>query len=148
MEKSFYHISPQRAAALLFSLMIFSLSGCTALLRTVPIEKQISLNQSDTGPGEFRHGDLTVDYTLTLDGRQMAINGRIAYQKSFDSLDVSLLVIDAAGTVMQQKLIYSSGFRTSTDRIHNISFSSSLVLPPGSQGISFRYTAQDRRSYR
>lgn len=132
---------------ILVSLVFFVLSGCAVMTSTVSPENRLPFDQDNTSQGVFSHGDLTVDYNAAFDGPQMTINGRIAYRRSFDSLDVSLLVIDAAGTVMQRKLIYASGFRSSTDQVHSFSFQFGQVLPPGAAGISFSYAAQERRSH-
>ena len=129
----------------LLALVHLSLSGCTGI-KAVSAENRL-LFAENSPQGIFSFGDLTVNYRYHADGPQLAVSGKIDYRRSFDSLDVYAMLFDANGTVIQKKLIYASGFRTSADRVNDISFQESLVLPPRAVGISFDSFAQDRRSY-
>ena len=128
---------------------VFSiLAGCAALEKSVPTANRIALSREAPSQGTFSYGDLTVQYTSTLDGQQITVSGRIDFRRSFDSLDVSVLVVDAAGDVVGKSLVYASGFRTGTDRVEGFAFHKGLVLPAGAEAISFSYAVQDRRSYK
>ena len=78
----------------------------------------------------------------------MTIDGRVQYNHSVDSLDVRVLFLDTSGTVLQQNLVYSSGFRVTRSRITDRSFQKTLVVPAGVAGLSFSYVAQPRSSRR
>ena len=78
----------------------------------------------------------------------MTIDGQVDYRRRVDSLDVRLLFLDASGTVLQQKIVYSSGYRVDSSRKSDRSFHETMVVPPGVDGLSFSYSAQPRSSRR
>jgi hypothetical protein len=138
-------------AAVLGLVMVCNLLivGCAVVGTTVPAERRISLNQSEGGSGEYKYGKLLVNYNYSLQGSQLTLRGTIDFNWGADSLNVRVLMLDAAGTVLEQKLVYSSGYRTSEGRsMSGVPFSEKLPAPPGTAGISFSYSSKDRTSRR
>lgn len=132
----------------LMALVYLGLSSCTAGINAVSVENRLLFADESSKQGMFSYGDMVVSYSYQANGSLLTISGKVDYQRSFDSLDVYLLLLDANGRVMQKKLVYASGFRTSTDHVHGVSFQESLVLPSATAGISFDSFAQERRSYK
>ena len=56
-------------------------------------------------------------------------------------------LLDAGGIVLEQKLVYSSGFRVS-DRMSERTFKETLVVPAAATGMTFNYYAKARSNRR
>jgi hypothetical protein len=132
----------------LLAPVYLTFAGCTGSMKTVPEENRLLFTASNANQGVFSSGDLVVNYSYLVNGAQLALTGTVNFRRSFDSLDIFALLIDANGLVTQKKLVYASGFRTSSDRVNDLSFQESLVLQQGTVGLSFDYFVQDRRSYK
>lgn len=106
-------------AGILYLLVLICLgaSGCAGVGTTVPQERKIPLVETENSQGNFSYGSLTLEYSYSLAGNNMMLTGNASYQGGFDSLDIRILFLDAAGTVLQQELIYSSGYRTGRGRV-------------------------------
>ncbi len=132
----------------LFLLILLSggLLGCSGIGRVVPVDDRISFGGNTTGQGRFSQGNLTVDYRYRLVGGEMNLEGQVEYSFPVDLLDLRLLFLDPAGKVVQEKLVYSTGYRLSRSWITAHAFQETLAVPTGATGISFSYTAQHRSS--
>lgn len=123
--------------------------GCSGVGRVVPLDHRLPFDeQQDNSSGNFSHGGLTVVYSYSLAGGSMTMDGQINYRRSVDSLDVRLLLLDATGTVLQQKLVYSSGYREGKSRQSDRTFHKTMVVPPGVAGLSFSYSDRPRSGHR
>jgi len=134
----------------LLVLLYFSVSGCAGVGSTVSSERMIPLIEAEKNQGDFSYGSLTLEYSFSLTGgslvsggSNMILAGKATYQGRFDSLDIRILFLDSAGTVLQQKFIYSSGYRTGDDRISNSIFQKTFAVPAGSSAITFTYYVQE-----
>ena len=147
--KKIPHVTVGKNVVLSLLVLIFlNLLGCSGVGRVIPVDHRLPFSQEDNSQGSFSHGGLTVEYSYRLAGVNMTINGQVSYRRSFDSLDVRLLFLDASGTVLQQHLVYSSGYRVSDSRKTDRTFKETLAVPPGAAGLSFSYSAQPRRSHK
>ncbi len=124
-----------------------SVLGCAGVVSNIPPERRISLVEAGNNQGSFSHGQLRLQYTYALTGGNMVIGGsnmmlagNLSYHESFDSLDVSVVFLDAAGTALQKKNIYSSGYRSGTERVSDHAFEKTLEVPAGSEAITFTYS--------
>jgi hypothetical protein len=148
MEKLFDAAAARAAHVFLFLLILFGLSGCAGVESVVPPDHRILFGERETGQGSFLQGQLTVEYNYRLTGSNIMVDGQVSYLGGVDLLDVRLLFIDAGGKVIKRQIVYFSGFRTNRAWMTERSFQETLVVPPGSAGISFSYTAEPRRNYR
>ena len=89
-----------------------------------------------------------MDYSYKMAGENMNLNGQVQYRRGFDSLNVRVLFLDVSGTILQQNIVYSSGYRVEKSSRSDMSFQKTLVVPPGVTGLSFSYSAQPRRNNR
>ncbi|TKB11324.1 hypothetical protein [Desulforhopalus sp. IMCC35007] len=134
---------------LLLSVLILislGLSGCADMGRVVSLDKQILFQVKGDSRGNFESGKLSLDYSYNLVGENMKLSGVVNYYDSADSLTVRLLFLDGSGGIIQQKIIYYSGYRVSRSRINDRAFRTSFKVPPDALGISFDYSAQPRSS--
>ncbi|NOR25419.1 MAG: hypothetical protein GQ542_13735 [Desulforhopalus sp.] len=129
-------------------LMFLCILGCSGVGRVVPVDHRLPFSQTDNSQGNFSHGGLTVEYSYRLAGVNMTLSGQVSYRRSFDSLDVRVLFLDASGTVLQQNIVYSSGYRVARSRKTDRTFQETLAVPPGVTGLSFSYSAQPRSSHK
>lgn len=129
-------------AVVLFLLIFisFELLGCSVVGRVVPVDNRILFGEKEHSQGSYSYGGLTVDYSYRLAGGNMNLAGQVYYGRAVDSLNVRLLFLDATGTVLQQKLVYASGYRVSSSQTTERTFKETLVVPPGATGISFSYS--------
>ncbi|MBW1636347.1 MAG: hypothetical protein JRJ68_08745 [Deltaproteobacteria bacterium] len=141
--------------SLLLILTFLNISGCAGTGSNVPPEKRVDLIQAENNQGLFKSPPFSLEYSYTLTGSSMIsgssnmiLAGRAFYGGGADSLDIRILFLDSAGTVLQKKMIYSSGFRSDDARGSKHVFQKTLNVPPGSASISFTYSAIDRSSHR
>lgn len=138
-------ISTRKAVILFFVMLVnFGLFGCAGMERIVPADNRILFTEKASSQGVFSHGGLTVAYSYRVEGDKLALEGKVNYLGGVDSLNVYLLFIDAAGTVLQRKIVYYSGYRLSRYWISDRLFRETLAVPPDAVGISFNYSAQPR----
>ena len=132
----------------LLFLVLLTFSACTIIGSSIPPERQIALQPGNSIQGFFKSASLDVQYTYSVNDTKLTLSGKI-YFKGMDvgSLDVRLLLLDSQGTVIQQKLVYSSGYRTTNGR-RNRSFNTSLLLPEEVTAVSFAYSSQPRNGRR
>jgi len=129
-------------------LFLVYVAGCSVVGWTVPVDNRILFAGQDSAQGIFRHGDLTVNYTYDLRATEMKLKGSVRLRGGFDSLDVLMQFIDAEGTVLKQKIVYSSGYRVARSWDIDRSFQTLLDVPPDAAGISFTYMSQPRSGNR
>lgn len=148
MEK-IVHAAVGKIAVLLFIfLVVFGFSGCTMEGRIVQADNKILFGTEEKRQGIFTQGDLTVDYSYQLSGGNINLAGEVSYSGRADSLNVRLLFLNDAGTVMVQKIIYSSGYRDSSSWMSDRSFQHTFIVPTGATGISFSYSSSPYRGKR
>jgi hypothetical protein len=138
----------------IFVLLCFTISGCAGVGSTIPQERRVSLTETENNQGNLKYGSLSVKYSYSLvggnlisAGGNMILAGKISYRDRFDSLDVRILFLDAAGTVLQKEFVYSSGYRT-RDKSSNSAFQKTFTVPAGSVAMTFTYSAQDHTGHR
>ncbi|MCP4342452.1 MAG: hypothetical protein GY799_27130 [Desulfobulbaceae bacterium] len=132
----------------LLILIFLGAFGCSGVGRVVPHDHRLPFNEQDNSQGNFSHGGLKVVYSYSLAGGSMTMDGQVDYRRSVDSLDVRLLFLDASGVVLQQKIVYSSGYRVGRSKKSDRTFHETMVVPPGVAGLSFSYSAQPRSSHK
>lgn len=142
---------------LLYMLVLTFLGalGCAGVGSNIPPERREPLVEGENNQGNFSYGSLTVDYSYTVTGSNMItggsnmiLAGKASYMGGVDSLDVRILFLDSTGVVLQQKMIYSSGYRSGNAKGSNRVFQKTLVVPPGSSAITFTSSVTDRSSHR
>lgn len=130
-------------------LVLISLGvlGCAGVVSSIPPERRISLVEAENNQGDFSNGPLTLQYNYALtggsmvrSGSNMMLAGKVTYRDRFDSLDIYVAFLDAAGTVLQRKFIYSSGYRSGEGRVSDRAFQKTLEVPAGSESITFSYS--------
>ena len=138
----------------LFILTCFAILGCVGVGSTIPLDKRINLVEGKSNEGNFSDGALALKYSyslagsnMVLGGNNMILAGKISYRGGFDSLNISIAFLDAAGTVLQQKPLYSSGYRTGRKKGSDRVFQKTFAVPAGSAAITFNYSAQDRSGH-
>ncbi len=143
--------------SLLYILVLTCLSalGCTGVGSNIPPERRTPLIEGENNQGNFSYGQLSLEYSYTVTGSNMIMGGsnmilagKAAYLGGADSLDIRILFLDATGIVLQQKIIYSSGFRSGNGKGSDRVFQKTLSVPPGSAAITFTFSATDRSSHR
>lgn len=136
-------------SGLLFMLVLtsFGILGCAGIVSSIPPERRISLVEAENNQGNFSNGSLTIQYNysltggnLVVGGSNMMLAGKATYRDRFDSLDIYVAFLDTAGTVLQKKSIYSSGYRLGEGRVSNRPFQETLEVPAGSEAITFTYS--------
>lgn len=143
------HVSVEKMAVLyLVVLMAFGLSGCAMMGKIVQVDNQILFGNEEKKQGIFSQGGLTVDYSYRLTGGNIDLKGQVDFSARVASLNVHLLFVDGAGTVLQQKILYSSGYRGSGSWRSERIFQKTLIVPTGAKGISFSYSTQPYRGHR
>ena len=148
MEK-IMHVPVGRMAVLyLVVVMAFGLAGCTMMGKVVQIDNQILFGKEEKRQGIFTQGGLTVNYSYQLTGGNINLDGQVDFSGRVDSLNVYLLFVDGAGTVLVQKILYSSGYRDSGSWRSDRTFRKTLIVPTEAKGISFSYSAQPYRGQR
>ena len=134
--------------AALFMIVIISLvfSGCTMVGDVIPVQNRILFTEKGGGQGTYNDDQLTLDYSYSLDDRKMSLDGQVTSVWQFDSVDVSLLFFDAGGSVLQETVVYYSGYRESLtpSSATDSTFRTMLVVPRGAVGISFSMTDMAR----
>jgi hypothetical protein len=133
--------------AVILTILLFvqlGLFGCAEMRRFVSEDNRILFSEQETGQGIFNYRRLTVEYSYVLQDRNLTLTGRVFYSGAVDSLNVYVLFFDATGTVMEEKIVYFSGYRTSRYGLPGNSFKETLVVPPTAAGMSFGYSAQHR----
>lgn len=132
----------------LYLFLLISFVGCSVVGRTVPVDNRILFAGQNSSQGNYRYGDLTVAYRYELRAGEMKLNGSVRHRGGFDSLDVRVQFIDTEGTVLNQKIVYSSGYRVAKSRDIDRSFQTLLDVPPGAAGLSFNYSSRPRSSHK
>ena len=132
-------------------LVFLGVSGCAGVGTTIPQERLISLKEAENNQGNFGYGPLTVKYSYSLTGSSlisggsnMILAGNVSYRGGFDSLDIRILFLDAGGTVLQQKFIYSSGYRDRSEKVSNLDVQKTFAVPAGSAAITLTYSVEER----
>ena len=145
-------VSFVNAGMLCLLLLVFlGVSGCAGVNTTIPPERWISLKEAENNQGDFKYDSLSLNYSYSLTGSSlisggsnMILAGKVSYRGGFDSLDIHILFLDAAGTVLQQKFIYSSGYRDRSEKVSNLGIQKTFAVPAGSAAITFSYSAMER----
>jgi hypothetical protein len=117
-------------------LVSLGLLGCATVGSVVPVENRVKLLETGTVEDTFKSDGLIVEYRYKLTDGSMLLSCSAALNFRVESFTVRLLFLDAQGTVLQQKAVYSSGTQ---------SIEKSLDVPPGTASISFTYSSQPFR---
>jgi hypothetical protein len=141
-------VTDRKVLLLLLMMLSFGFAGCSMVGKVVPADKQILLSETGNSGGEFKNGQCTVLYKYSVAGGNMNLAGSASYRGGYDSLNVRALFLDEAGAVLEVKLLYSSGYRVSRSHGADRSFQNDLPLPPGTAGISFSCSTQERSGNR
>lgn len=147
-EKILHVLNGKSVVLHLFLLIAFGLVGCAGVGWLVPVDDRILFDEKSAGQGSFRQGGLTVAYSYRLAEGNITVGGEVDNTWAVDSIDVRLLFLDAAGTVLQKRIVYSSGYRVARAWTAERSFQQTLAVPSGTVGISFDYSSQPRRGNR
>lgn len=130
---------------LLISLGFF---GCSNMRHVASVDNRVLVSESKSNQGIFKDGGLTLRYNYSLNGDKMFLTGDVSYSGGVDSLDVRILFLDPAGTVLQRKIIYFSGYRVFPPWEAERKIQTNLIVPNGATGISFSYSARPRSSHK
>ena len=125
----------------LLTVVSLGLFGCANMAGVVAVDKRVLFHERENSQGTFTDGALTVHYKYNRTGEKLHLAGDVSYRERVDLLDVLILFLDSTGSVVQEKIIYSSGYRTYIDWKAEQTFHENLVVPPGAVGISFSYSA-------
>jgi hypothetical protein len=128
---------------LLCLLLALTVVGCTVVGKNLSPERQIRFSESGSGKGEYKYGHLKVGYQYVVKGADLHLSGTIDYTTGFDSLDVRVILFDAGGVVLQQKLIFASGFKTRSKPRGTQSFEEVVPISAGAAGLSFASVSKD-----
>jgi len=136
-------------------LALLGLAGCAGTSSNIPMERRIDLIHAENNQGNFKSGPFVLGYSYTLTddniisgNSNMILAGQASYSGGFDSLDIRLLFLDQSGTVLQRKIIYSSGYRSNRTRGSKPAFQKTLRVPPGAASMTFTYSVTDRSTHR
>lgn len=145
--KTYSNNSAKKFAALFLLVLVpLSVSGCATVGRLAMDNNRILFTEKGADQGVYSHGGLTVNYSYSLDGKNLTLEGNVNYPGNVDFLNIFISSIDATGSVLQQKIIYSSGYRVSSNWATHRSFKETFAIPPGTAGMSFSYSSQPRNS--
>lgn len=143
--KTYVNVSAKKITILFLLILVpLSVSGCANVGRLVADNNRILFTEKGTNQGVYSQGGLTVNYNYSLDGKKLTLDGNVNYPGSVDFLNVYISAIDATGSVLQQNIIYSSGYRVSSNWATHRSFKETFIIPPGTAGMSFSYSSQPR----
>lgn len=148
MEKIVQVLGGKMAVVSLVIVMALALAGCALVGHVTQVDNHIPFGKEDKKQGVFTQRGLTVDYSYRLSEGNINLEGQVSFSGRADSLNVHLLFVDGAGTVLVQKIIYSSGYRDSNRRMSDRTFQHTFIVPTKAKGISFSYTAQPYRGKR
>lgn len=148
MNKGFSVFCVRLSAMFFASLLFLFVAGCALKYSTVAEEDRILLSDNPDASGVYTSGPLTVGYQYQQSGDTLTISGNIIFRQSVDSLDVRMVFLDAAGLIVDRKLIYSSGYRSLTARDSTRTFRRSLLIPSGAVTFSFTESSVVRASRR
>jgi hypothetical protein len=127
---------------------VISISGCAGLAPDIPQDRTIMITATEPRTGQFNYGGLLLDYAYTLTVERLNLSGVISYRDSFDSLDVRILFLDAAGKVLGRKLLYMSGYRTGLYNVTAHPFDQTFDLPAGCVAFTFTASAMPRTGHK
>lgn len=133
-------IAPRIERSLYGLLVLFccTLLGCAVVGSVVPVEKRIALSETKNIQETFQADGLRVEYSYTVSDGILSLKCSASVRFHMKSFDVRLLFLDAQGTVLQQKVVYSSTRGSINER---------LDIPEGAAGISFTYSGQPYRGH-
>jgi hypothetical protein len=131
-------------AAAVLMVIHLALFGCAPWGWLVSADQRILFADQARARGIFSEGDVAVDYHVSLHGQEVTVAGEVDHRGNVDFLNLYLLLIDGAGNVLQQKIVYSTGYRVYRDGKADHTFRETLLVPSGTMGISFGYSSQPR----
>ncbi len=131
--------------AILLSLGFY---GCGNMGQVASIDNRLLVSEQKSNQGTYKDGELTLLYNYSLTGDTLNLTGTVYYRGGVDWLNVFILFLDPTGTVLQRKIIYSSGYRVYPPWEAERKFQEKLIVPHGATGISFSYFSQPRSSHK
>jgi len=130
------------------ALLLLNILGCTMVGQPIPAQKRIALEASQDSTGTFTKDTLTISYQYNWSGEQLQIAGDIKLQWGVNFIDIYAVFLDHQGIILEQKIVYSSGYKTSTYRREERRFEKTLSPPKGTEAFSFTYSSQERSGRR
>ena len=139
---------------LLFSVYSLFYFGCSVVGQTVPVERRIQLVSGEIQKGVWKAQGLTVTYGYRITQKDLNLPGSIDIAGglkydfgSTDSLDVWINFLDEEGKILNRRILYSSGYKTSSYGSKDRLFNEKLETPPKTAGISFSHVAMPRSGH-
>ncbi len=132
----------------LLVLLNIGLFGCSTVGKVIPQERRIPFADTQQADGTFEKGSITINYSYSLSGTNMTLNGKAHYLGGADVLDIRVVFLDAQGAVIEQKLIYGTNYRASRGQQGDRTFEKTLAVPTRTTAFSFTYAAEDRSGHR
>jgi len=142
-------ISPSRRSVVNLTTAIVLAVGLGAcqttgmMLSAAPVapENRITLQPDGPHQGEADTGELVVAYAYRLgpeSNQEIHVKGGIRSAKfRGDAVNIYLNFLDNAGNVLDQKILYASGYRRDVLVRRPSTFDTTLPLPPGTAAIAF-----------
>ena len=135
-----------------FMLLIVAMlaAACSSKMFTaegkfVAEEKRLDLKEGGPFPREWqgKGNQLTIKYEYIRNQDDLQIMGDIVFrrEKNLDNFSCSIVLIDAAGTVLLVQGMVIAGGR---EQIETIPFKHEMQLPPGTQSMAFSYSGTTR----
>ncbi len=109
--------------------------------KVIPAQNRILFSDKGDEQGTYNDGELSLNYNYHQVGRHLTLDGEVTSVWDFNSIDVSLLFFVPSGTVLQETIVYYSGYRVdNTSSSTDSKFRTMLVVPRGAVGMSFSMT--------
>ncbi len=128
-------------------MVLFCLSGCSKVGSVIPVDQRMELSEAGQIDETYYFRGLTVRYSYVLQNESLQISGRTSIPGRVDSFDLRVLFLDSSGKVLQQKLLYSLGYRQGWWKGGPF-FAKTFQVPPGTTGLSFTYSFTPHRGRR
>jgi len=112
--------------------------------RVIPFDQRMELSEAGRINEIYDFRGLTVIYSYVLKDGSLQLSGRTSIPGGIDSFDLRVLFLDSSGKVLQQKLLYSIGYRQGWWKSGPI-FTKTLQVPPGTTSLSFTYSSTPKR---
>lgn len=136
----------------LAALLAAGLAGCRSLaLPAGPHAPPGGIALQPDGPiqGVVDTGDLTVSYAFAVTfepARRLHLSGRVlSVRERAEGVTVYLYLLGSAGRVIDNSVLYASGYKPSPFIRHPSTFDTTLTLPAGAAAIAFGSHVQPRR---
>ena len=130
-----------------FLMVLFCLSGCSKVGSVIPVDQRMEISEAGQVNEIYNYRGLTVMYTYILQNGNLQLSGRTSIPGRVDSFDLRVLFLDSSGKVLEQKLLYSIGYRQGWWKGGPF-FTKTFQVPPETAGLSFTYSFTPHRGRR